>query len=39
VTHDPRAAAQAARMVHLDKGVLSPAGADEGDRRPTGVKG
>jgi putative ABC transport system ATP-binding protein len=24
VTHDPRAAARAGRMVHLDKGVLSP---------------
>jgi putative ABC transport system ATP-binding protein len=29
VTHDPRAAAVASRMVHLDKGVLSTAGARE----------
>ena len=29
VTHDPRAAAVASRMVHLDKGVLAPAGARE----------
>jgi putative ABC transport system ATP-binding protein len=29
VTHDPRAAAVARRMVHLDKGVLTPAGPHE----------
>ncbi|HEU5182571.1 MAG TPA: ABC transporter ATP-binding protein [Candidatus Polarisedimenticolia bacterium] len=29
VTHDPRAAAVARRMVHLDKGVLAPAEARE----------
>ena len=29
VTHDPKAAAVARRMVHLDKGVLTPAGARE----------
>ncbi len=29
VTHDPRAAAVASRMVHLDKGVLSAAGVRE----------
>ena len=29
VTHDPRAAAVARRMVHLDKGVLTPAGPNE----------
>jgi len=29
VTHDPRAAAVARKMVHLDKGVLTPAGPHE----------
>ena len=29
VTHDPKAAAVAGRMVHLDKGVLSPAAPRE----------
>jgi putative ABC transport system ATP-binding protein len=29
VTHDPRAAAVASRMVHLDKGVLTPASPEE----------
>ncbi len=29
VTHDPRAAAVARKMVHLDKGLLSPAGPGE----------
>jgi putative ABC transport system ATP-binding protein len=29
VTHDPKAAAVARRMVHLDKGILTPAGPTE----------
>jgi putative ABC transport system ATP-binding protein len=34
VTHDPRAAATARRMVHLDKGVLTPASQHEMAGRP-----
>jgi len=34
VTHDPRAAATARRMVHLDKGVLTPASHPEMAGRP-----
>jgi putative ABC transport system ATP-binding protein len=34
VTHDPRAAATARRMVHLDKGVLTPASQPEMAGRP-----
>ena len=37
VTHDPRAAAVARKMVHLDKGVLTPAGPHEASH--PGVRG
>jgi putative ABC transport system ATP-binding protein len=36
VTHDPRAAAVARKMVHLDKGVLTPATAEELSHPPAG---
>jgi len=36
VTHDPRAAAVAGRMVHLDKGVLTPASLEEPVFPPAG---
>jgi len=35
VTHDPRAAARARRMVHLDKGVLTPANASRAAHFPS----
>lgn len=38
VTHDPRAAGRARRMVHLDKGVLSAGGERSGAGRSPGVR-